>query len=269
MLRNATLPRKDQMGKKKLGLNSPFTRRSERSSCLRTLSTLLFIDIETVPRFEYWNEVPVAERQLFEKKTAYLRKDVLPEIYYERAGIWAEFGKVICISTGFFTSLEPTRKFCMKSFYHRDEHQLLKAFKRYLYKEFNCNTLLFCAHNGKEFDFPYLARRMLIHNISLPKALEFFGKKPWEIHHIDTLELWKFGDFKHYTSLALLSYILGIPSPKTAMEGSDVARVYYRDKDLRRIVRYCERDMLTVAQVYLRLNDLPLLQAAELQGQFG
>ena len=101
---------------------------------------------------------------------------------------------------------------------------------------------------------------MVIHGIELPRVLNLFGKKPWEVPHLDTLQLWKFGDFKHYTSLSLLTEILGIPSPKDDIDGSDVAQVYYKEKNLARIVRYCEKDVLSLAQVILRFLSKPLLK---------
>jgi len=123
---------------------------------------------------------------------------------------------------------------------------------------------LLCAHNGKEFDFPYIARRMIIHNIPLPQKLDLFGKKPWEVPHLDTMELWKFGDFKHYTSLKLMAHVLGIPSPKEDIDGSMVRQVYYEEKNMERIVRYCEQDVIAVAQIILRLRNEALLSEDEI-----
>ena len=127
-------------------------------------------------------------------------------------------------------------------------------------KHFAKKDNILCAHNGKEFDFPFIARRMIMHKIDLPKKLNLFGKKPWEVSHIDTLELWKFGDFKHYTSLKLLTSILGIPSPKDDIDGSEVAAVYYKEKNLQRIVAYCEKDTIAVAQILLRFNNEDLIE---------
>ena len=121
-----------------------------------------------------------------------------------------------------------------------------------------------CAHNGKEFDFPYIARRMLIHGITLPEKLNLFGKKPWEIPHLDTMELWKFGDFKHFTSLKLLAKIFGIPSPKDDIDGSQVRDVYYNEADLERIIQYCEKDTITVAQLVLKMRGEALLEQHEI-----
>jgi hypothetical protein len=225
------------------------------------LENILFLDIETVPQKENWEEVSELTKNLFEQKTAYQRKeDFSAEEFYERAGIWAEFGKIICISVGFFTNTEHEKQLRVKSFFGDDEKEILLEFKKLLDQHFYRNEHVLCAHNGKEFDFPYIARRMIVHQIELPKKLNLFGKKPWEIPHLDTMELWKFGDYKHYSSLKLLTSILGIPSPKDDIDGSDVAKVYYQEKDLNRIVEYCEKDTVAVAQLILRLNNEPLLE---------
>jgi uncharacterized protein YprB with RNaseH-like and TPR domain len=225
------------------------------------LENILFLDIETVPQQEDWNKVSETTQHLFEQKTAYQRKDeITAEDFYERAGIWAEFGKIICISVGYFTGSTKERQLRVKSFYGDDEKELLLDFKKLLDQHFYRNEHLLCAHNGKEFDFPYIARRMIIHQIELPKKLNLFGKKPWEVPHLDTMELWKFGDYKHYSSLKLLTAILGIPSPKDDIDGSEVASVYYKEKNLERIVTYCEKDTVAVAQLLLRFNNEDLLE---------
>ncbi|MBT8291788.1 MAG: 3'-5' exonuclease, partial [Eudoraea sp.] len=199
------------------------------------------------------------KKELWEQKSQYQRKDeYTAEEFYERAGIWAEFGKIICISVGYFLIKDASRNFRVTTF-HGDEEKILKDFKRLLNEHFSRPKNLLCAHNGKEFDFPYIARRLIIHGISLPYKLDLFGKKPWEVPHLDTMELWKFGDFKHYTSLKLMANILGIPSPKEDMDGSMVRDVYYEKGDLDRIVAYCELDVITLAQVFLRLRNEQLL----------
>jgi predicted PolB exonuclease-like 3'-5' exonuclease len=228
------------------------------------IENILFLDIETVPEVETFSELSKEMQELYGLKTQYQRKEEFTaEEFYERAGIWAEFGKIICISVGFFISIDKKRNFRVKSF-SGDEIQLLGAFKELLENHFNKSNQLLCAHNGKEFDFPYIARRMIINKISLPEKLNLFGKKPWEVAHLDTLELWKFGDYKHYTSLKLLANILGVPSPKQDIDGSDVARVYYKEKDLEKIVKYCERDTIAVAQLLLRFNNLDILKDDEI-----
>ncbi|WP_431167361.1 3'-5' exonuclease [Tenacibaculum halocynthiae] len=224
------------------------------------LQNVLFLDIETVPQYEGWNQVSENEQELYALKTKYQRKEEFsPEDFYDKAGIWAEFGKIICISVGYFIIKNNKNQLRVTSFYGDDETILLKDFKKLLDKHFNLKKHLLCAHNGKEFDFPYIARRMVVHQIPLPDMLNLFGKKPWEVNHIDTLELWKFGDYKHYTSLKLLTHILGIPSPKEDIDGSEVANVYYKEKNLQRIVEYCERDTIAVAQLILRFCNKPLL----------
>jgi len=225
------------------------------------LKHILFLDIETVPEKQSFSEVSDLKQNLFAKKTKYQRKDEFsPEEFYERAGIWAEFGKIVCISVGFFEISNKRRDFRIKSFFGDDELKILNDFIDLLEQFFNQKHHLLCAHNGKEFDFPYLARRMIINNIAIPEKLNLFGKKPWEVAHLDTLEMWKFGDYKHYTSLNLLTNILGITSPKGDIDGSQVAKVYYEDNDVERIAKYCENDVLAVAQVLLRFMNLELLK---------
>ena len=222
------------------------------------LENILFLDIETVPEKEAFSDLPEESRQLWAEKTAYRRKEEFtPEEFYDRAGIWAEFGRIICISVGFFQQSEGLT-FRVRS-YTGEEEDILREFKNLLETYFNRPKHVLCAHNGKEFDFPYIARRMIIHGISLPSKLSLFGKKPWEVPHIDTMELWRFGDFKNYTSLKLLAHVLGVPSPKEDIDGSMVRDVYYEENDLERIVKYCERDVVTVAQVFLRLRNEGLL----------
>lgn len=229
------------------------------------LKHILFLDIETVPEKQSFSQLDDLRQKLFAEKTKYQRKDEFsPEDFYDRAGIWAEFGKIICISVGFFNNFDRDRTFRLKSFYGKDESKILIDFKSLLEKHFGGKHHLLCAHNGKEFDFPYLARRMIINNIAIPEKLNLFGKKPWEVAHLDTLEMWKFGDYKHYTSLNLLTNILGIESPKGDIDGSQVSQVYYEDHDLERIAKYCEKDTLAVAQVLLRFMNLDLLEEEQL-----
>ena len=229
------------------------------------LENILFLDIETVPEHQNFEELEDTKRELWEQKSQYQRKDdFTAEEFYERAGIWAEFGKIICISVGYFNFKGDTRTFRVTTF-HGEETKLLKEFKQLLNNHFSHPKNLLCAHNGKEFDFPYIARRMIIHGIGLPYKLDLFGKKPWEVPHLDTMELWKFGDFKHYTSLKLLANVLGIPSPKEDIDGSMVRKVYYENGDLDRIITYCELDVVTLAQVFLRLRNDELLADDEIK----
>ena len=229
-----------------------------------SLKNILFLDIETVPEYAAFNELSEEKKKLWELKTEYQRKDEFtPEEFYDRAGIWAEFGKIVCISVGFMAYQGELRNFRITTF-HGDEKKLLTDFKNLLETHFSGPQHLLCAHNGKEFDFPYIARRMLIHNIELPFKLDLFGKKPWEVPHLDTLELWKFGDYKHYTSLKLLCNVLNIPSPKDDIDGSEVRNVYYNDNNLDRIIIYCEKDVVAIAQVVLRLRQEELLTDDEI-----
>ena len=225
---------------------------------------ILFLDIETVPEKENFDQLSEVEKELFAAKTSYqLTEDQTPASIYERAGIWAEFGKIICISVGFFNLNSSQREFRVKTFFGT-EKDLLIAFKNLLETHFNLAAYLLCAHNGKEFDFPYIARRMIIHGINLPSKLNLFNKKPWEVPHLDTLNLWRFGDYKNYTSLSLMAHVLGIPIPKNDIDGSQVAAVYYKEKNINRIVTYCEKDVITVAQVVLRLRNEKLLADNEI-----
>ncbi|MCJ7447512.1 MAG: 3'-5' exonuclease [Bacteroidales bacterium] len=219
---------------------------------------VLFIDIETVPAGSSFNTLDPAIQVLWEKKSRMFRTpEQSAEDSYERAGIYAEFGKIICISVGFIKEKNPFG-FRLKSFYGDDEKSLLNEFSGLLLKFSKPGRdAVLCAHNGKEFDYPYIARRMIVNGLVLPGILDNAGKKPWEIKLLDTMDLWKFGDFKNYTSLELLTSILGIPSPKDDLDGSMIAGVYYGEKDLARIVRYCEKDVLAVAQVLLRFMNLP------------
>ena len=233
---------------------------------------VLFLDIETVPEYENFEDLSPVKQKLWEDKSAYKRRyeakegeDISAKDYYDHAGIWAEFGKIVCISVGYFNITgEHEREFRVKSFYSDDEKELLKIFADLLHTYFSKPNKLICGHNIKEFDVPYMARRLLIHQIKLPPILNLFGKKPWEVPHLDTLELWKFGDYKHFTSLKLLTEILGIPSPKDDIDGSQVRGVYYDDGDLDRIAVYCEKDVIAVAQVLLRLAGKDILKEEEI-----
>mgnify|MGYP000610221579 CR=1 FL=1 len=228
------------------------------------LEHILFLDIETVPEFADYQSLDDTSKLLWEAKTKYQRKEKFtPEEFYDRAGIWAEFGKIVCISVGYFKLKGAVRHFRVTSFYG-EEAIVLKEFKTLLETHFNRPHHLLCAHNGKEFDFPYIARRMIILGIDLPGSLNLFGKKPWEVPHLDTLELWKFGDYKTFTSLKLMAHVLGIPSPKDDIDGSEVRDVFYKEKDIERIVSYCEKDTVTVAQIILKLRNEALLIASEI-----
>ncbi|MDR2449233.1 MAG: 3'-5' exonuclease [Prevotellaceae bacterium] len=229
------------------------------------LERVLFLDVETVPQAAVYNELPERMKTLWEKKSAYFRKeDQTAEEVYERAGILAEFGKIICISAGYIHSGDKGKVFRVKSFCGDDEKLLLTQFCTSLQAFFaKRRDAQLCAHNGKEFDFPYIARRILVNRLPLPAVLDMAGRKPWEVPFLDTMELWKFGDYKHFCSLDLLTTILDIPTPKDDIDGSRVAAVYYEEKNLPRIVQYCEKDAMAVAQLLLRYRGEPLLPDME------
>lgn len=219
------------------------------------LQNLMVLDIETVPQYQDFSDVPDHLKELWDKKTLYQRKnEESAEEFYPRAGIWAEFGKIVCISVGIFT---PTNQLRVKSFFHHDEKEILYQFIQLLNHQ--SNQLILCAHNGKEFDFPYLCRRMLINSFKIPTQLNISGKKPWEVNHLDTMELWKFGDYKNYISLNLLAAIFDIPTPKDDIDGSMVADVYWKENNLNRIKTYCQKDVVTTARIIQKFKGLEAL----------
>ncbi|HTR28288.1 MAG TPA: 3'-5' exonuclease [Puia sp.] len=227
------------------------------------LHTILFLDIETVSQYPVFSDLSPEWQDLWRHKAESLIRDkapVTPEELYGRAAIYAEFGKIICISCGVLSGPPAERKLLLKSFSGHDEKDVLMRFYDLLHKWGSEGQKFLCAHNGKDFDFPYLCRRLIIHGISLPSVLSLAGKKPWEIPHLDTMELWKFGEYKSYISLNLLAHTLGIPTPKDDIDGSQVGEVYWVERDLPRIVNYCQKDVVTVAQVYLRLHGERLIR---------
>ncbi len=222
------------------------------------LSQVIVLDIETVPQYPSFNEVPPNMQQLWEVKTSHQRKpDQSAEEFYERAGILAEFGKVICISLGIFSYQNKSYSLRLKSFAGDNERQILQQFSALMEKQ--SPNPMFCAHNGKEFDYPYLCRRLLVNGLEIPAPLDISGKKPWEVNHLDTMEMWKFGDYKHYTSLNLLAAILNIPTPKDDIDGSQVRQVYYEEQNLERIITYCQKDVITTAQVLLKFKGMEII----------
>ena len=225
------------------------------------IKNVLFLDIETVPIKENFEDLSATFQKLWEEKTVWQRKDdISPSDFYKlKAGIMAEFAKIICISVGYLFTEKSENHFRIKSFYGDDEKQIITDFNTLLNSQFNKKQHQLCAHNGKEFDFPFIARRTLINELKLPKLLDIAGKKPWEINHLDTMELWKFGDYKHYTSIKLLAALFEIPTPKDDIDGSQVAKVYWEEKDLERIKIYCQKDTLTVAQLLLKYKGQDLI----------
>jgi 3'-5' exonuclease len=234
--------------------------------------SILFLDVETVPGVADFDELDEELQELWGLKCRTLLKrgadeieyDEMAELYQTRAGIYAEFGKIVCISVGYLTRsadrTDPVMR--LKSFTNHIEANLLEDFCEVLNKHFNNpDKFAICGHNIKEFDIPYICRRLLINQLPFPRMLDIAGKKPWETKHLlDTLELWKFGDNKNYTSLRLLAAIFGFPSPKDDMDGSQVASVYWEDRDLDRIAHYCEKDVLATAQLFLKMRRAPLLK---------
>ena len=224
------------------------------------LENILFIDIETVPMCADFDQMPDIYKKLWRRKAEYLMRkpEDTPASIYQRAGIYAEFGKIICISVGAIKTVDGRKIFKIKSFSGDNEKVILEDLAKLLNAQFNKKENLLCGHNIKEFDIPYISRRMIINEVKLPAMLDIAGKKPWEVGHLDTLELWKFGDYKNFTSLELLATIFNIPTPKDDIDGSDVARVYYEENDLKRIVTYCQKDVLTVVQLMLKYQGKPL-----------
>lgn len=235
---------------------------------MNRLHKILFIDIETVPQTKKLEELSDEMQGLWGEKYDFLKRK-MPAKYpdemtsargYEiSAGIYSEFGKIICISVGFIPKSKAFSSFRIKSIAGKDEKQLLIEFSALVKRFFTTDEHNFCGHNIKEFDIPYICRRMLINDLKLPKALQINAKKPWEVNIMDTLDFWKFGDYKNYTSLKLLTAVLGIPTPKDDIDGSQVAEVFYQNDDLPRIVSYCQKDVLATAQVWLKMNGHPLI----------
>ena len=227
---------------------------------MKHLEHILFLDIETVPMESDFGELSERWKNLWARKAAILaRNEETAEAMFPRAGIYAEFGKIICISVGFLVRNEQSFDFRVKSMVHDDEKELLKEFLALLEDNFNSDNHYLCAHNGKEFDFPYLCRRAIVNGLKLPRILDLVGKKPWEVRHYDTMQMWKFGDFKSYTSLDLLAALFEIPSPKDDIDGSMIYEIFYKQKDIERIKSYCNKDVVTLANVFLRMNGFDML----------
>ena len=226
-------------------------------------NNILFLDIETVSQFETYSDLPDDWKELWDIKAQALtrnKEDESVETVYHKAGIYAEFGKIICISCGCIQGNGEDRKLVVKSYAGHDEKKVLTDFAEMLRKWSGDADKYLCAHNGKEFDYPYICRRMIINGIEIPEAMKIAGRKPWEVRHLDTMEFWKFGDYKSFTSLKLLAKVLGIPSPKDDIDGSMVNSVYWNEKDIDRIVTYCQKDVVTLAQVLLRFHCEPQIK---------
>jgi hypothetical protein len=220
---------------------------------------LIFIDIETVPGQASHAQLSDAMKELWASKYLFFKgeNDTSEEGYLKRAGVFAEFAKIICISIGYFKTDKQTnrRTFRIKSFSGDDEKMLLTEFTQLISTGFDPTRFHFCGHNIREFDIPFICRRLLVNRIEFPDMLDLSGKKPWEIADVDTLQLWKFGDYKHYTSLKLLCEILNVPTPKDGIDGQDVCRVYWQENGLDQIVSYCQKDIIAVARLLLRFKN--------------
>lgn len=239
------------------------------------IGQILFLDIETASARQGYEELDETWRELWKIKCRSILRDYdndvsdeqALELYGTRAGIFAEFGKIICISVGFIFRNQQTKRLGVRltSFASENEEELLREFAKMIGQHFNDpNQHFLCGHNIREFDIPYICRRMVVNALPFPRVLDIAGKKPWETKHlIDTLELWKFGDRKNYTSLKLLAAVLGFPSPKDDIDGADVGKIFWTDKDLERISAYCEKDVLATVQLYLRYRLMPLIDEEE------
>lgn len=225
------------------------------------LQNIIFIDVETVPVAPSFSDLPKNFQELWSEKTKGQRRDVYSseEFYTFKAGLMAEFAKIVCISVGYIFEQNTENHFRLKSYYGNDEKELLSNFANLLTEKFNTTNHYLCAHNGKMFDYPVLCRRMLINGVRIPNILDISSKKPWEVNYLDTMEIWKFGDYKHFTSIKLLAALFDIPTPKDDIDGSQVSRVYWQEKDLERIKTYCQKDTLTVAQLLLRYMGKPII----------
>jgi len=249
------------------------------------LEKVLFLDIETVPQVQSFKDFDERSKKMFVLKNKFkinsISNDpqyasldenaIYEEVFHQTGGILAEFGKIICITVGFVRETRTGKQLRLKSYFHNDEETLLKGFCKLLDDNYNTPYDILCGHNAKEFDIPYICRRILINGLKLPNILDIAGKKPWEISHLDTMELWKFGDFKAYTSLSLLCHVFDIPTPKDDISGADVARVYYEDeKDiyksgLERIKVYCEKDVLALVQLFLKMRGDSLVEESNIE----
>ena len=215
---------------------------------------ILFIDLETAPIQYRYNELSQTTKELWDKKMLYV-KDTTPEQHYAKAGVFAEFAKVVCIGLGFMSN----GKFRTKAIAGENEKEILMEFSSLMKSHFYKEEHFLCAHNGKEFDYPFLCRRLLVNQLPLPKLLQIQGFKPWNVKHLDTMEMWRFGDIKNFTSLNLLAHIFNIPSPKDDMDGSMVSKVYHEDDNIEKIKKYCLKDVVTLARVYQKYTNQTML----------
>jgi hypothetical protein len=231
------------------------------------LENLILIDIETVPQYSLFDELPDEWKQLWEEKTQRQLPDFTSaaEFYPQRAGVMAEFAKIVCISMGYFAKQGNALQLRLKSFYGDDEKILLQQFIAMLNQiEAKNNKWVFGGHNIKEFDIPFICRRLLVNGLHIPAYLDFQNMKPWDTNIVDTFQYWRFGDYKNYTSLKLLAAAMGVPSPKDDIDGSMVADVYWKEKNLERIVAYCQKDVVTTGNIILRFKNIELMKEEQI-----
>lgn len=230
----------------------------------KNFKNTLFIDIETVSGESNFSLLSERMKHFWLRKAKNVANSQnlsLEDLYVDKAALFAEFGKIVVIGMGFlYQNKEKELSLKVKTIANKDERALLLEFIEFINGTYKNKELTLVAHNGKEFDFPYLCRRMLVNGLEIPKPLQLQGKKPWEVLHQDTMELWKFGDRKVYISLDLLAELLGIPGSKTNLTGDKVHGVYYHENDLAKIAAYCVEDVVTLAQLYLRYHFLQMVE---------
>jgi hypothetical protein len=249
-------------------INEPVPRETKMET-IKNFKNTLFIDIETVSGSENFSLISDKMKDFWIKKAKNLVNPSnisLEDMYFERAALYAEFGKIIVVGMGFlFINKYGEMSLKVKTIANADEKELLRELIAFINKTYKSRELTLVAHNGKEFDFPYLCRRMLVNGLEIPKSLQLQGKKPWEIIHQDTMEMWKFGDRRSYTSLELLAELMGIEGAKMDLSGDRVNAVFYKEKDLDRIAAYCGDDVIVVAQLYLKFHFLNLVEPQNIE----
>ena len=234
---------------------------------------LIVIDIETASVSASFNLLEEKWQELWEEKTIRILPEGITaqEFYPQRAGVMAEFSKIVCISIGYFIR-EQHLKIRVKSFYGDDEKKILDDFLQTVSKieSFN-NNWCFAGHNIKEFDIPFICRRLLVNNMRIPPYLDFQNMKPWETNIVDTFQYWRFGDYKNFTSLKLLAAAMGVPSSKNDIDGSMVAELYHtgnaqeKEINMKRIATYCQKDVVTTANIILRFKNAPIIHENDIE----
>lgn len=240
----------------------------------KSLDKILFLDIETVQQTAELSELSPAMQHLWTEKFEAIRRrmpdryapDASAEFAYQNGGgIYSEFARIVCISVGIIYHKNGEMRMRTTSYAGNDEVKILTDFSELINKFMAKSDRLICGHNVKEFDVPFICRRMLINGLPLPKKLDLAGRKPWDTPLLDTMELWRFGDYKSFTTLKLLCEIFGVPTPKDDIDGSQVASVFYNERDVARIATYCEKDVVATAQVLLRMNGHALIEPQNIE----